>query len=395
MMARLLRAAGRIGANPTGKRTGNLTANLGANLGGNLTDTLGVAGIKLGWTALRRMPSPLAYRLFQRLADITVAREGKRVSRLRSNYAKARPELDARELDRLVREGMRSYMRYYCEAFRLPDRSEAELLAATTCHGADLVRDELSTGQGVVVFVGHCGNFDQAGAWAASQIAPCTTVAERLKPEAVFQEFLRFREALQMQIIPLTGGPNPFAELKKAVAEGRFVCLAADRDLTSNGVEVDFLGHRARMAKGPAALSLLTGSPLHAATIHYEPDVASPLGGYRTVIDIGPRLIARVEGPTEARVADLIQQCADHLAGMIAEHTSSWHMLQRVFVEDLDPARRGSDAADQMASQMAARTTDQEADPVAPADPAARATSPTITQPTQATQATDAGTGER
>ena len=39
------------------------------------------------------------------------------------------------------------------------------------------------------------------------------------------------------------------------------------------------------------------------------------------------------------RAADLIQQCADHLAVTIREHTSSWHMLQRVFVDDLDPAR--------------------------------------------------------
>ena len=115
------------------------------------------------------------------------------------------------------------------------------------------------------------------------------------------------------------------------------IALAADRDLTNGGVEVDLLGHRARMAKGPAVLSLMTGAPLYAARIWYEP--AAPgegLGGYRTVIEFSDRLEPRVSGTTAVRAADLVQQCADHLAVTIREHTSSWHMLQRVFVEDLD-----------------------------------------------------------
>ena len=41
--------------------------------------------------------------------------------------------------------------------------------------------------------------------------------------------------------------------------------LLADRDLTAKGVEVDLLGHRARMAEGPAALAITTGAPLLAA----------------------------------------------------------------------------------------------------------------------------------
>ena len=54
---------------------------------------------------------------------------------------------------------------------------------------------------------------------------------------------------------------------------------------------------------------------------------------------MGPALKPRVEGTTAAKAQDLIQQCADHIAETIREHTSSWHMLQRVFVEDLEPIR--------------------------------------------------------
>ncbi|WP_353508923.1 phosphatidylinositol mannoside acyltransferase [Intrasporangium sp.] len=303
----------------------------------DLRDQLTVAGFKLGWRALRGLPEPVAYGLFNRIADVAVRRGGRRVERLRANYQKARPELDEASLDSLVRAGMRSYMRYYCEAFRLPSLSREQIDRAVVSRGADGPRLFTEKGETAVVFVGHLGNFDLAAAWAAGTLAPVTTVAERLKPEEVFQEFVAFRNAIDMDIIPLTGGDDPFAALVQAArAGGRLIALASDRDLTSNGVEVDLVGHPARMAKGPAVLSLLTGAPLYCAAIHYEPaPKGHGLGGYRTVIEFSERLHPRVDGPTAAKAQDLIQQCADHLSVTIRQHTSSWHMLQRVFVEDL------------------------------------------------------------
>jgi KDO2-lipid IV(A) lauroyltransferase len=185
---------------------------------------------------------------------------------------------------------------------------------------------------------------------------PVTTVAERLKPEEVYQELVSFRRSNDMDIIPLTAGDYPYqGKLTAARGGGRLIALASDRDLTNGGVEVDLLGHRARMAKGPAVLSLMTGAPLYAARIGYEPAPRGEgLGGHRTVIEFSDRLVPRVEGPTAARAADLIQQCADHLAVTIREHTSSWHMLQRVFVDDLGSRAAAEDPVN--ASQPAEPT---------------------------------------
>ncbi|WP_345508812.1 phosphatidylinositol mannoside acyltransferase [Terrabacter aeriphilus] len=306
-----------------------------------VTDTLSVLGFRAGWKVVRALPERTAYALFDRVAAVVVRRGGKGIERLRSNYRRARPELSEAELDALVSAGMRSYMRYYCEAFRLPSLTRAQIDGAVEVRGDAPVRELCAQQQTVVVFVGHLGNFDLAAAWSAGSLMPVTTVAERLKPEEVFQEFVAFRRSIDMDIIPLTGGDDPFHGLLEAARSGgRIIALAADRDLTHHGVEVDLLGHRARMAKGPAVLSLMTGAPLFCARIWYEP--AAPgtgLGGHKTVIEFSEQLHPRVQGPTPERAADLVQQCADHLAGAIREHTSSWHMLQRVFVDDLDPAR--------------------------------------------------------
>jgi lauroyl/myristoyl acyltransferase len=321
---------------------------------GRVTDTVSVMGFKLGWRTLRVLPERAAYALFDRVAAVAYRRRGKGVQRLRSNYARARPELSPDQLDELVRAGMRSYMRYYCEAFRLPSLSRDDIQRAVRAEGAEEPQALAAAGQPVIVFVGHLGNFDLAAAWSASNIGPVTTVAERLEPEEVYQEFVAFRNSIDMTIIPLTGGEDPFRALVRATRDGgRLVALASDRDLTHNGVEVDLLGHRARMAKGPAVLSLLTGAPLYAASIHYEPAPRGEgLGGHRTVVSFSGRLTPRTDGTSAEKAQDLIQQCADHLAPTIRAHTSSWHMLQKVFVDDLDDRHAGSHGTDAAEGRM-------------------------------------------
>ncbi|MDQ2756478.1 MAG: phosphatidylinositol mannoside acyltransferase [Actinomycetota bacterium] len=296
-----------------------------------------VLGYRLGWGAVRALPAGAAYRVFDLIADRTVARAGKGTQRLRHNYALVRPELDDARLDALVREGMRSYLRYYCDAFRLPDLPPEVLARSVRLVGAEHCRQVLEGGGSVVVFLGHMGNWDLAGAWSTSQLAPVTTVAERLQPAEVFDEFLEFRTSLGMTILPLDGGADTFAGLRRAATQGQFICLLADRDLSGSGVQVQLCGHPARMAKGPAALALVTGAPLYAVSIHYEPNPAVPGSGWGVVCDFSPLIEAPTSGTTAQKVAVMTQACADYLGDAIRTRTSDWHMLQRVFGEAPTP----------------------------------------------------------
>lgn len=311
-----------------------------AHVLGPAKDQLQVAGFQIGWYAVRHLPERTAYLAFEGLADVLVHRGGKGVRRLRSNYARVRPELSDAELDALVKAGMRSYMRYFCEAFRLNDLTQAQLADIVRTSGDGPVRAYLAQGRSVVVFVAHMGNWDLAGAWSTQHLAPVTTVAERLEPEEVFAGFLEFRQRLGMTILPLTGGPDPFTGLRAAVERGDFIALVADRDLTSTGVEVDFCGLRARMAKGPAVLSVVTGAPLFAAAIYYVPaEPGHGIGGKHVMVHFSEE-ITRPPGVSGSEaIESMVADCAAHLDAAIREHTEDWHMLQRVFAEDLDPVR--------------------------------------------------------
>ena len=47
-----------------------------------------------------------------------------------------------------------------------------------------------------------------------------------------------------------------------------------------------------------------------------------------------------IRGSTRDKAAAMVQGCADVLGAAITAHTSEWHMLQRIFVEDLDDPPR-------------------------------------------------------
>jgi KDO2-lipid IV(A) lauroyltransferase len=57
------------------------------------------------------------------------------------------------------------------------------------------------------------------------------------------------------------------------------------------------------------------------------------------VAEILPEVQPPTTGDRTERIAEMTQAVADALAVGIAEHPSDWHMLQRLWLADLDPNR--------------------------------------------------------
>src|SRR6266540_2724017 len=211
---------------------------------------------------------------------------------------------------------------------------------------------QMAAGRGVIFALPHMGNWEHAGAWIIARgVGSLTTVAERLRPESLFERFVAFRESLGMEVLALTGSrTNVFAALAQRLRAGKLVCLPCDRDLTASGVEVTFFGERARMAAGPAALAVQTGAALMPVTLWFE-------GEYWRAHIYGEIPVPE-SGSRKDKVAAMSQEVANIFEAGIRNHPADWHMLQRVFVADLDPERlppaAGSDASGR--NTTAART---------------------------------------
>jgi lauroyl/myristoyl acyltransferase len=286
------------------------------------------------WRLVRRLPHRLASAAFRAGANRAAAKRGIGVQRLAVNLRQVvGPDLPADEFDLLVRDAMRSYARYWLDAFRLPSKTTAQHRTGFVLHGADILMERCQRGQGTVLALSHSGNWDAAGAWVASVGMPITTVAERLKPEAIYRRFLAFREGLGMEILPLTGGDQPVLDvLAERLRAGTVVPLLADRDFSARGVEVAFFGQRTKMPAGPAILAIRTGAPLHVVDMFYEP--SGPVGRMSAQIPVPDPASA----PLDVRVRQVTQAIADEFALAIGRHPADWHMLAKMFLPPRDKA---------------------------------------------------------
>lgn len=294
-----------------------------------LSQTLSDYSYAAGWAVVRALPEGLSRGLFRAGADLA-ARRQRPDSQLRKNLARVLGVPPADVPDELIRDSMRSYARYWREAFRLPsmDREAVAQQMDRTVDGIENLDGALARGRGVIVVLPHSANWDLGGTWLARRYGGFATVAERLKPEALYQRFLVYRESLGFTIYPLTGGPiPPFDALRKVLEDGGIVCLPGERDLRHTGVPVTFFGARTRMPAGAAKLAVETGSPLLVAEFWY-PDEESMRIRVHPPIDVS------------AGVEAAVQSMADRFAECIARNPDDWHMLQPLWLDDLSAERR-------------------------------------------------------
>ena len=280
-----------------------------------------------------RLPLRVVMRMADTGATIAARRGGAMIDRLRANMERLTgTEPSADEL----RAAVRSHIRNYAEQLVLGSRG-APLLEGVSFEGFEALAAASEDGP-VVLALGHSGSWDRAGAWVCAHGRGIVTVAEKVEPPALFERFVSLREGLGMEIIGVAKGESVFSALIERV-RGRSVIvpLLADRDISGSGIEVDLGTRRALVAAGPAALATKLERPLFAACITYENE--TPTGADVRVRCVGPIRADGQERPGLNRVEALTQAWVDEFASMMATKAQDWHMMQRVYVEDLDPER--------------------------------------------------------
>jgi KDO2-lipid IV(A) lauroyltransferase len=294
----------------------------------SFTDRLSDLAYAAGWGVVRGMPEPVANGVFRLAADLGARRDGPGTRQMRRNYARVVPQAGPAELDDLVRAGLRSYARFWKETFRLPSMDHKKIYQQVddAIVGLPLIEAALDRGKGLVLALPHTGNFDVSGIWLVGHQGPFTTVNERLKPESLYRRFVEYRESLGFEILPSEGGS--YRVLLERLRANKVVCLVADRDLSKRGIPVTFFGEETRMPAGPARLAAATGAQILLVDNTFTDD------GWGLRIHT-PLLVHGRED-----VAPTTQRIADAFAADIATHPADWHMMQKLWLADLDQDRR-------------------------------------------------------
>lgn len=292
----------------------------------SLTSHLSDWGYAAGWRLVRAAPEIVARNTFDAGA-LWASRNGG-PEQLRKNLARVTGTTPEEVPAALMRASLASYARYWREAFRLPSMDQVELGRRLHVRDIKMVWAALEDGRGAILALPHSGNWDMAGVWMAQNYGTFATVAERLKPESLYNRFLAYRESLGFKVVPSSGGERPaYDVIRDWLNDNGVVCLMADRDLSRRGVQVDFFGEPSRLPAGPAKLAVDTGAALFPVHCWFDGD------GWGC--QVYPQL-----DPSSGDVPVITQALADRFAVNIAAHPEDWHMMQPQWIADLSDERR-------------------------------------------------------
>ncbi len=275
---------------------------------------------RAGAEIARLIPEPLGAPLAKGVAQaapVVLAERRRQVERnLRRVYGAG---FGGDALQHAVTATFESYGRYFYELFRLPSATPDWIEDHFACDGIEHIEAAVAAGHGAVLALPHLGNWDHAGAWLALQGFRVTVVAEPVEPPELFEWFVETRRRLGMRVVALS--PTAGTEVLAAAGNNEVVCLLCDRDLTGDGIEVEFFGERTTLPGGPALVALRGGVPLIPVGCYFRPH-----GRHRA--QILPPVPSAREGRLRDDLARITQSVAHRFEDLIRTAPTDWHLLQ-------------------------------------------------------------------
>lgn len=281
------------------------------------------------WEVVRFLPERVAFGMAAVVAVPFRLLAGTQRRQVRRNLARVCPEASESELDRLVADAFRSYSRYYVESFRAADLTTDAVDERTTTEGFEHLDGVLEHGRGAIVLLAHHGSWDVAARWAESNAYHLAVVAEVVRPRALFKKFVRLRESVGLEVVPLRRGDDLAGRLSTVLEANHLVGLLSDRDLTGRGPIVSLFGEPSRVPHGPVVLSRRTGAGVVPITMAQRP-------GRRWHLKALPPLDV-----SQGTVEEACQVVAHGIEDIVRSDPAQWHAFSPVWLADLPAHRRG------------------------------------------------------
>ena len=286
-----------------------------------LLDALTATGYKAGSLAVQVTPGPMAQAMASFVGVGLSQGMRSRRSMIERHLQRVNPALKGFALRRAVQSSFDSYARYWVESFKVPSLSKQAVARAFSTQGFDEnVGGALEQGKGAILALPHLGGWEWAGRWLADQGHTVTVVVEPLDNQEVFDWFVDLRSKLGMHVVPL--GPGAASAIVRALKANEIVCLLSDRDISRNGIEVEFFGERTTLPGGPATMALRTGAALLPTATYFT----NQYNGHLAVVR--PPIPTERRGTLREDVTRITQHLARELELLIGRSPEQWHLFQ-------------------------------------------------------------------
>jgi lauroyl/myristoyl acyltransferase len=224
-------------------------------------------------------------------------------------------------LQRRALETLRSYTRDVIDFLRSLEvpADRAHQLFEMRDQDAQLFRDLLAQGRGIILVTGHYGNWEIGSVFLRRVVdLPLTIVAMAEANEEVNRLRHEIRRSLDTDTIEVRKSFDTALQIRRHLGDNRIVAMLMDRHVGRDRVEVTLLGRPASVLRTPALMAHLTGAPL-------LPCFIERIGPARFSVQPGEPILVSRDTPRDEALRDAAQRFADQLSARIRKQPNHWY----------------------------------------------------------------------
>jgi KDO2-lipid IV(A) lauroyltransferase len=242
-----------------------------------------------------------------------------------SNLAVVRPETSERERQRAALDTYREYARDTIDFLRALSASPGELAATFDLPDENrrIFESVRALGRGGLLVTGHYGNWEAGGILMSRVVnMPLTVVAMAESDEDVNRLRREIRAQMGIDTLEVRQSLDTALQIRRLLAENRFVAMLIDRHLGRDRVPVTFFNRRTWFLQTPALLAYLTGAPLVVCFLERDRP------GHFNTRAVGPIVVDRTL-PRQEAIQQATQRVAEALEDRIRQRPESWYHFYR------------------------------------------------------------------
>lgn len=214
---------------------------------------------KLGHVIASGLPLKVAYKISRFISDIHYFFAKEDRQNVTENFKVIFPQKSEKEISKIRKEVFRNFAKYLVDFFRFSKLNSTNIIKLVKVENLNFIDQALAKGKGAVLATAHIGNWELGGVTMGLLGYPIWAVALPHKDSRVDQYFNHQRTSKRLMTIPFGKAAK---QCLKVLSHNSLLALAGDREFASGGVRVDFFGRQTNFPKGPAAFSIITGSPI-------------------------------------------------------------------------------------------------------------------------------------
>lgn len=165
------------------------------------------------------------------------------------------PDKDVEEREELIRQTFRHLGTSLGELLWMPRLDRDELARTTEWRGLEHLDRAVAAGRGVVLFTGHCGNWE----WMAAAIAlagyEMNVIAREIDDSRVNEIIVASRARFGVATIG-RGGDTAARDILRTLRTGKILGVLIDQSIRAEVVPCEFFGKPAPTPVGPARLAI-------------------------------------------------------------------------------------------------------------------------------------------